>query len=203
MVRLIPRDEKFFDLFVQDGENLLEAARKLESLVTSYDRLDERITEIQALEKRGDQIDEEVLARLERAFTTPYDREDIHELVGFLDDIVDGIQGAAETFVIYQIDRPTEETREMVGILVGQAVELLAALSKLEAGKDLSAHLATVHELEHKADQLSRTAIGRLFREKMDALEVIKLRDLYSTLEDAIDAGEDAAEVIERMLAKV
>jgi len=202
MVRLIPRDEKFFDLFVQDGENLLEAARKLESLVSSYDRLDERIAEIQALEKRGDQIDDEVLARLERSFTTPYDREDIHALVNFLDDVVDGIQGAAETFVIYGIERPTDEARQMVGLLVGQAVELLAALTKLEKGKGLTPHLETVHELEHKADALSRAAIGRLFKDRLDPLEVIKFRDLYSTLEESIDAAEDAAEVIERIIAK-
>jgi len=204
MVRLIPRDEKFFDLFVQDGENLLEAARKLEEMVTAYDRLDERVTEIQALEKRGDQIDDEVMARLERSFVTPFDREDIHALVNFLDDVVDGIQGAAETFTIYMIEKPTEEARQMVAILVGEAVELLAALRKLENGRDkaMSAHLETVHDLEHQADGLSRAAIGRLFRDRLDPLEVIKLRDLYSTLEEAIDAAEDAAEVIERILAK-
>jgi uncharacterized protein len=202
MVRLIPRDEKFFDLFVADGQNLLEAARKLEALVTSYDRLDERIVEIQALEKRGDQIDDEVLARLERTFTAPFDREDIHSMVGFLDDVVDGIQAAAETFRIYDIDRPTDECRQMVGILVGQAVELLEALTKLEKGKGLGPHLATVHDLEHQADGLSRAAIGKLFKGGLDPLEVIKLREVYSTLEDAIDAAEDAAEAMERILAK-
>jgi predicted phosphate transport protein (TIGR00153 family) len=202
MVRLIPRDEKFFGLFVEDGENLLAAARRLEELVTVYDRLDERISEIQALEKKGDQIDTEVLARLERSFTTPFDREDIHELTTHLDDVVDNIQAAAETFQIYGIAQPSDEAREMVGILTAQAAQLLDALRKLESGKDMAAHLATVHELEHKADQVSRSAIGRLFKGGLDPLEVIKFRDLYSTLEEAIDAAEDAAEVIERILAK-
>jgi uncharacterized protein len=202
MVRLIPRDEKFFELFITDGENLLEAARKLEAMVTSYDRLDERVAEIQALEKRGDQIDTEVALRLERSFITPFDREDIHQLVVLLDDVVDGIQAAAETFIIYGITRPDDAVKQMVGILAGQAVELLAALTKLEKGKDLGTHLATVHDLEHQADGLSRAAIGRLFRDKLDPLEVIKLRDLYRTLEETIDAAEDAAEVIERILAK-
>ena len=202
MVRLIPRDEKFFDLFIKDGENLLEAARKLEALVTSYDRLDERIAEIQALEKRGDQIDDEVMARLERSFITPFDREDIHALVNFLDDVVDGIQAAAETFVIYGIAKPTEEAKQMVGILAGEAVQLLEALNRLEKGKDISPHLDTIHDLEHRADGLSRAAIGQLFRGGLDALEVIKFRDLYQTLENAIDAAEDAAEVMERILAK-
>jgi predicted phosphate transport protein (TIGR00153 family) len=202
MVRLIPRDEKFFELFITDGENLLEAARKLEAMVNSYDRLDERVAEIQALEKRGDEIDTEVALRLERSFITPFDREDIHELVVLLDDVVDGIQAAAETFIIYGIARPGDEVKQMVGILAGQAVELLAALMKLEKGKGLATHLATVHDLEHQADGLSRAAIGRLFRDKLDPLEVIKLRDLYKTLEETIDAAEDAAEVIERILAK-
>ena len=202
MVRLIPRDEKFYDLFVEDGQNLLAAARKLEELVTFYDRLGERIAEIQVLEKRGDQIDAEVMARLERSFTTPFDREDIHELVNFLDDVVDNIQAAAETFDIYGIEQPTDETREMASILSGQASQLLEGLRKLEGGKDVGQHLATVHELEHKADALSRSAIGRLFKNGLDPLEVIKFRDLYSILEEAIDAGEDAAEVMERILAK-
>ncbi len=202
MVRLIPRDEKFFELFITDGENLLEAARKLEAMVGSYDRLDERVTEIQALEKRGDQLDLEIAKRLERSFITPFDREDIHELVVHLDDVVDGIQAAAETFVIYQIAQPDDAARQMVGILAGQAVQLLEALTKLEKGKDLGRHLAIVHDLEHEADGLSRAAIGRLFHDQLDPLEVIKLRDLYQTLEETIDAAEDAAEVIERILAK-
>jgi uncharacterized protein len=202
MVRLIPRDEKFYDLFVEDGENLLAAARRFEELVASYDRIEERITEIQALEKRGDQIDAEVLARLERSFTTPMDREDIHELMNHLDDVVDNIQAAAETLQIYDIAQPTEEARELAGIISAQAAQLLEALQKLESGKNVNMHLATVHELEHKADALSRSAIGRLFKNGLDPLEVIKFRDLYSTLEEAIDAAEDAAEVMERILAK-
>jgi predicted phosphate transport protein (TIGR00153 family) len=203
MVRLIPRDEKFYDLFIKDGENLLEAARQLEIMVGSYDRLDERIAEIQALEKRGDEIDAEIAARLERAFITPFDRQDIHELMTHLDDVVDGIQASAETFLIYGIEQPDDEVRRMVGILAGQAAQLMEALNKLERGKGLSTHLATVHELEHEADGLSRAAIGRLFSGERDPLEVIKLRDLYRELEDTIDAAEDAAEVIERILTKV
>jgi uncharacterized protein len=202
MVRLIPRDEKFFDLFVKDGETILEAARKLEAMVTSYDRLDERVAEIQALEKQGDQIDDEIAARLERSFITPFDREDIHELTVHLDDVLDGIQATAETFVIYKVAAPTEEVRQMVGVLAAQGTQLLEALTKLERGKGLGTHLATIHDLEHQADGLSRAAIGRLFEAGNDPLEVIKLRDLYMAIEETIDAAEDAAEVMERILAK-
>jgi predicted phosphate transport protein (TIGR00153 family) len=202
MVRLIPRDEKFYDLFIRDGENLLEAARKLEEMINSYDRLDERVAEIQVLEKRGDEIDDELNARLKRSFITPFDREDIHELVVHLDDVVDGIQATAEIFVIYGITKPDDDVKQLVGLLTGQAVQLLEALTSLEGKRDVGPHLQQIHELEHKADALSRAAIGRLFRGGQDPLEVIKLRDLYSELEETIDAAEDAAEVIERILAK-
>jgi len=202
MVRLIPRDEKFYDLFIRDGENLLEAARKLEEMVNNYDRLDERVAEIQVLEKRGDEIDDELNARLKRSFITPFDREDIHELVVHLDDVVDGIQATAEIFVIYGITAPDDDVKQLVGLLTGQAVQLLEALTSLEGKRDVGPHLQQIHELEHKADALSRAAIGRLFKGGHDPLEVIKLRDLYSELEETIDAAEDAAEVIERILAK-
>lgn len=202
MVRLIPRDEKFFDLFIKDGETILEAARKLEAMVGSYDRLDERVAEIQALEKQGDQIDTEIATRLERSFVTPFDREDIHSLTVYLDDVLDGIQATAETFVIYKISRPSEEVRQLVGLLAGQATQLLQALTKLERPKGIGTHLETIHDLEHQADGLSRSAIGRLFEAGNDPLEVIKMRDLYKVLEETIDAAEDAAEVMERILAK-
>jgi len=200
--RLLPKDVRFFDLFIEDGENLHAAALKLREMVDSYDRLDERVAEIQALEKRSDEIDREINRRLEDAFVTPFDREDIHELTVRLDDVVDGIQATAETMVIYDIQRPTEEARKLAAILADQSVALVAALRKLDGLKDLEADLARVHELEHDADALSRAAVARLFRGAPEPLEVIKWRDLYRVMEDTIDAAEDAAEAIERMFHK-
>ena len=202
MVRLIPRDEAFTEIFIRDGENLLAAARALEGMVVTFDRLDERVAAIQALEHEGDEIDTEIAARLERAFITPFDREDIHELTSRLDDVVDGIQEVAETFVIYGIVEPTPEARQLAGIIAGQGAELLAALRLLDKPETMQAHLREVHTLENEADGLSRAAIGRLFRERMDPLDVIRFRDLYMALEETIDAAEDAAEVLERIIAK-
>jgi predicted phosphate transport protein (TIGR00153 family) len=200
--RLLPKDVRFFDLFVADGENLEAAATQLHQMVSTYTDLDRHVEEIQRLEKEGDRIDREITQRLEDAFVTPFDREDIHELTVRLDDVVDGIQAAAETFVIYAIDQPTDEARELTRILSAQSVELAAALRKLDGLKDLQGHLDRVTDLEHEADALSRMAVGRLFRESTDAIEVIKWRDLYRELENAIDAAEDAAEAIERMFHK-
>jgi len=200
--RLLPKDVKFFDLFTADGENLQAAAHALHDMVTSFDRLDERVAEIQVLEKRGDEIDRDISQRLEDAFITPFDREDIHELTVRLDDVVDGIQATAETFVIYGVERPTPEAVDLGRILADQSDDLVEALRKLDGLKGLDPHLERVHHLEHEADTLSRAAVARLFRESSDPLEVIKWRDLYRELENAIDAAEDAAEAIERMYHK-
>jgi predicted phosphate transport protein (TIGR00153 family) len=202
MVRLIPKDERFQELFVEDGRNMLEAARKLEEMIVSYDRLEERVAEIRVLEHRGDELDEEVEVRLDRAFITPFDRADIHDLVVGIDDVVDGIQEVAETFVIYNVDQPTDDARRLAAILSAQAFQLNEAIAKLETLKGIQPHLKEIHELENEADGLSRAAVARLFRDNPDPLNVIKWRDIYLALENTIDAAEDAGEVIERIVAK-
>ncbi|MER3418933.1 MAG: DUF47 domain-containing protein [Chloroflexota bacterium] len=200
--RLLPRDARFHQLFVAEGENLLEAARRLVEMLEAYDRVEERVAEIQALEHRGDEIDREIARRLEAAFVTPFDREDIHELTSRIDDVLDGIQSVAEIFVIYGIERPTEEARRMAAILAAAAAQLLEAIRKLDRLKNLDDHIVEVHRLENEADGLSRAAVGRLFKNGEHPLEVIKWRDVYREQEEAIDAAEDAAEVLERMYHK-
>ncbi|HEV7604675.1 MAG TPA: DUF47 family protein [Candidatus Limnocylindrales bacterium] len=200
--RLLPKDPKFFELFIADGDNLEAAAAALHEMVDRYDQLDTRVTTIQALEKRGDEIDRAVTRKLEDAFVTPFDREDIHELVSRLDDVVDGIQAVAETFVIYGVTEPTPEARRLAAILDSQAKELAQALRKLDRLKDLERHFEAVHELENEADGLSRAGVARLFRDDLPPIEVLKWRDLYTLLEDTIDAAEDAAEAMERMYHK-
>ena len=201
-IRLIPRDIKFLDLFADSGRNLAAAAERLKDLVDNFDRLDERISEIQALEKEGDRIDDEINRRLEAAFVAPFDREDIHDLTVRLDDVVDFIQAVGESMSIYDVRQPTSDSRLLAGILAAQGSELATALVKLDKMKGLGPHLERIHELEHQADGISRAAIGRLFRENHDPLDVIKWREIYLQMENAIDAAEDAAEAIERMIHK-
>ena len=201
-LRLIPKDMKFLDLFASAGDNLAEAANELGELVEKFDRLEQRIASIQRLEKRGDQIDREISRRLENAFVAPFDREDIHELTVRLDDVVDYVQAVAESMSIYDIKEPTTDARRLAQILAEQGRELAAALGKLNKMKDLTEHLEKIHGLEHEADGVSRAAIGKLFRDGGDPLEVLKWRELYLELENAIDAAEDAAEAIERMIHK-
>ena len=201
-LRLMPRDVKFFDLLVADGENLLAAARELRALMDSYDDVPGRIARIQALEHAGDEIGDEIEERLEDAFITPIDREDIHELARRMDDVVDRIQETAEAMQIYDVKAPTEESQRLAAILEEQAVELDAAFRKFESMTGLSEHVRRVHTLENEADGLSRTAIGRLFRDGSDPIRVIKWRDIYGSLEESIDAAEDVSEIMQRVVHK-
>jgi uncharacterized protein len=201
-ITLLPKDTRFLDLFASAGANLAEAAAELGELLEHFDRLEQRIASIQRLEKRGDQLDREMNQRLENAFVAPFDREDIHELTVRLDDVVDYVQAVAESMSIFDVKEPTTDARRLAQILAEQGKELAAALAKLNKMKDLNEHLAKVHELEHEADGVSRAAIARLFRDGGDPLEVIKWRELYLQMENAIDAAEDAAEAIERMIHK-
>ena len=201
-MRLIPRDENFHELFNAHGARVAEAAGLLNTMVATYANVQEQVAAIRAVEKEGDKIVGEIHRRLERSFITPYDREDIHELTSHLDDILDGIQAAAETFVVYGIEKPTDEAKEFAAILSAQASQLVEVLGKLSTHAGILPHIATINDLEHRADGLSRSAVGRLFRESTDAIEVIKLRDLYQQLEEAIDAAQDAGKVVSRILAK-
>ena len=201
-LHLMPRDVKFFDLLSAAAANLLAAAQELRGLMESYDDLDARIGRIQALEHVGDEIGDDIEARLEDAFITPIDREDIHELTRRMDDVVDRVQETAEAMQIYDVRAPTDEARRLAVILVAQASELDAAFRKLESMKGLNEHVRRIHELENEADGLSRTAIGRLFREDYSALDVIKWRDIYASLEESIDAAEDVSEIIQRIVHK-
>ena len=119
-----------------------------------------------------------------------------------IDDVLDGIQEIAETFVIYDVKQPTDDARRLAGILAAQALQLSEAIGKLEDLKGIEPHVRQIHELENQADGLSRAAVARLFRGGIEAIEVIKWRDVYTALENTIDAAEDAAEVIERIVAK-
>ncbi len=201
-LRLMPRDVKFFDLLIDDGANLLAAAGELRGLMDSYDDIEARIARIQALEHAGDEIGDSIEERLEDAFITPIDREDIHELTRRMDDVVDRIQETAEAMQIYDVQAPTQEAQRLAAILEEQAVELDAALRKLESMKGLGEHLRRVHVLENEADGLSRAAVGRLFRDGHDPLVVIKWRDIYQSLEESIDAAEDVGEIMQRVIHK-
>jgi len=198
----IPREEKFFDLFVEDATNVLAAARMLEEMFRSYDQRERLASQLRDLEKRGDGISHDIGRKLEDTFVTPFDREDIHLLITRLDDILDFIEEVADTCVLYRIDAPTPVAQEQAAIITRQCEELVHALEKLKGFRDVAPHWIEVHRLENEGDRIARQAVANLFNNGTDPIEVIKWKDVYALLEDAIDACEDAANVIERIVSK-
>ena len=199
---LIPREEKFFDMFVEDASNVLAAARTLESFFESYGDRERIAAQLRELEHRGDQISHEIGHKLESTFVTPFDREDIHHLISRLDDVLDLIEEIADTCILYRIEEPTEVARRQAEIVTKQCVQIGDALQHLRAFKGLEQYLIEIHRLENDGDQLERQAVAGLFRNGGDPLEVIKWKDVYDLLENAIDACEDVANVIERIVVK-
>jgi uncharacterized protein len=200
--RLIPREERFFDLFAEDAANVLAAARLLEAMLRSYDAPEQRASEIRDLEHRGDELSHEIGRRLERTFVTPFDREDIHALISALDDVLDFVEESADTFVLYRIEAPTAVAIQQATIVVRQCEQLQQALSHLRGFKGLEPYWIEVHRLENEGDQLARQAIADLFSGGADAIEVIRWKEIYSLLEQTIDRCEDVANIIERITIK-
>jgi len=201
-LRLIPREERFFDLFVEDVANVLGAARLLEAMLRTYDQLERRSGEIRDLEHRGDEISHDIGRRLESTFVTPFDREEIHALISGLDDVLDHIEEVADTFILYRIDAPTKVAIQQAAIVVRQCEQLHEALGHLRGFKGLEKYWIEVHRLENEGDRLARTAIAGLFENGQKPIELIKWKDVYSLLEQTIDKAEDVANIIERIVVK-
>ncbi len=201
-LRLIPREERFFDMFAEDAGNVLGAARLFEAMLRAYDAPEQRAQEIRDAEHRGDEISHEIGRRLESTFVTPFDREDIHGLISALDDVLDYIEEAADTFILYRIEAPTAVAVQQASIIVKQCEQLQEALANLRGFKGLEKYWIEVHRLENEGDQLARKAIADLFSGGGHPIEIIKWKDIYGHLEAAIDKCEDVANIIERITIK-
>jgi uncharacterized protein len=200
--RLIPREERFYDLFVSDAANMIKAARLLEAMLRDYDQLDQRAKEIRDVEHAGDEITHDIGHRLESTFITPFDREDIIALISGLDDVVDLIEEVADTFVLYRIKAPTDPAIRQAATIVAQCEQLHEALVALRTFNGIERHWIEVHRLENEGDQIARAAIADLFAKDPDPIDVIKWKDVYGLLEATVDKCEDVANVIERIVLK-
>lgn len=199
---LIPREQKFFELFLDDASNVLAAARLLEEFFRNYDDRERIAIQIRDAEHAGDRISHDIGHRLEVTFVTPFDREEIHALISRLDDILDLIEEVADTCILYGIQAPTEVAHAQAEIITRQCEQIQLALRRLPKFRGLEEHWIEIHRLENDGDRIVRKAIAALFQNGDDAIDVIKWKDVYSLLEEAIDACEDAADVIERIVVK-
>jgi len=200
--RLIPREERFFDLFVEEAANVLDGARQLEAMLRTFDNPDKAAKKIRETEHRGDEISHDIGLRLEGTFVTPFDREEIHALISGLDDILDMIEEVADTFVLYRIESPTKTSVKQAALIVLACETLHEALSNLRGFKNLQRFVVEVRRIEHDGDRLARAAIAGLFDDGAKTIEVLKWKDIYSLLEDTIDKCEDVGDLIERIVVK-
>jgi uncharacterized protein len=200
--RLFPREEAFFDLFVQDAANVLDGAQRLEEMLEDYTDTGRAHEELSALEHRGDALSRELGDALNRSFVTPFDREDIHSLISGLDDILDLIEEVGEAFVIFRVAAPTEAARAQVSIVVAQCQLLHDGLTNLRGFKGLNGHWTEVHRLENEGDRIERAAIAELFSNGIDPVELVKWKSIYDLLEECIDACDHVAKVLDRIVVK-
>ena len=200
--RLIPRDERFYDLFNSAAENARETANALYALMTNYADPAAASRTVQTLEHRGDDLSHEVASRLATTFVTPFDRDDIHELASGLDDVVDTIEKVVDMFVLYRIDAPTPPAIQLSSIIVQQCEVIVQAVAKLRGFKELKQDWVEIRRLESEADRVSREAVAALFADGVDAVTIIKWKDVYALFEDTCDRCEDIADIIEQLTAK-
>jgi predicted phosphate transport protein (TIGR00153 family) len=198
----LPRDRTFFDLFIQAGQNTLHAARLLDEMMNTWPDSGGLSRSIVEAEQEGDRITHEIIKRLNSTFVTPIDREDIYGLATQMDDIVDFTEEAADFLGLYKIEAPMEQAQALTKVLVASCEQLAMGLEGLPLFKDLDKYWIEIHRLENDGDRISRDAVASLFSNGIDPMIVIRWKDMFAVLEEAIDATETAAQILEGIVIK-
>lgn len=199
---LVPRDRVFFDLFSEAGQNNLHAARLLKEMLEKWPDEEGLGREILLAEKEGDRITHDIVQRVNSTFVTPIDGEDIYALATQLDDIVDFTEETADFMTLYKIEAPMEQAVAMADVLVKSCEQLAGVLTELRGFKGLERYWVEIHQLENDGDRLYRDAVASLFANGIDPMVVIRWKDLFTSLERAVDACETAAHIIEGIVIK-
>ena len=199
---LLPRDRTFFDLFIEAGQNALQAARLLDEMIAAWPDAGGLGRDILKAEQEGDRITHDIVRRLNTTFVTPIDREDIYGLATQMDDIVDYTEEAADFMGLYKIEAPMEQAGALTKVLVCACEQLAEGLERLRDFKGLDKYWIEIHRLENEGDRISRDAVASLFSNGIDPMVVIRWKDIFAVLENAIDATETAAQIIEGIVIK-
>jgi predicted phosphate transport protein (TIGR00153 family) len=199
---LLPRDQTFFDLFIEAGHNTVKAAQLLDRMMGSWPDDTGLSAEIVVAEHEGDRLTHEIVKRLNSTFVTPIDREDIYSLATQMDDIVDYAEEAADFLGLYKIEAPMAQAQALTKVLVQACEQLAQGLEHLPDFKDLDQYWIEIHRLENEGDRISRDAVASLFSNGIDPMVVIRWKDMFAVLENAIDATETAAQILEGIVIK-
>lgn len=203
MFGLIPKEEKFFQMFKEMTANTIKGAELLKEMVDDFDDPAGSQRRIKDAEHKGDSLTHGIIKMLNKSFITPFDREDIYSLSSKLDDIMDLIDASSQRLVMYNVEKPTPEAKQLAFIILKSCQALDKAVGLL-GGKlePIAEYCVEVNALENEADRVCREAISRLFDEEKDPIQLIKWKEIYETLERATDKCEDAANILESVVVK-
>ncbi|HZG48221.1 MAG TPA: DUF47 family protein [Thermoleophilaceae bacterium] len=199
---LAPRDREFFDLFEEAGGNILRAAGLLEEMLEDFPERSDLAREILLCEQEGDRITHDIIQRLNQTFVTPIDREDIHAIASALDDVVDYTEEVADYLGLYKIEAPMSQAQDLAKVLHGAARQIAEAMPRLRGFKDINQFTVEINRLENDGDRITREAIASLFDTGIDPMVVIRWKDIFERLEEAIDATERVANILEGIVIK-
>ncbi len=197
-----PKDREFFNLFEEAAGNNLRAAEFLVEMLADFPEKKGLAREILSCEHEGDRVTHDLIHRLNQTFVTPIDREDILELASALDDVVDFTEEVADYLLLYKIEAPMEQAQRLAEILQQACAQIVAAMGRMRGFGDISHYTVEIHRLENDGDRVVREAIASLFETGIDPMVVIRWKDVFERLEEAIDATETVANVLEGVVIK-
>jgi predicted phosphate transport protein (TIGR00153 family) len=200
--RLIPRDDQFFELFDQLAAHLATSAQMLDTLFGDTAHAAQHVRAIKDVEHRADLLTAAISQRIDKSFITPIDREDIHMLASRLDDVIDLLDGVSRRFEMLHITESTPASRRLTGVLVRAANEIKGAVADMRKPRIVNEHVALIKRLEEEGDTIYHDAVGALFAGTPDPIAVIKWKEMYDTLEHAIDSCMGVAQVLQSISLK-
>jgi len=198
----VPKEREFFDLFEEAGTNIVRGADLLDQMLRAYPERADLSRDILICEQEGDRITHDIIQRLNQTFVTPIDREDIYELASALDDIVDYTEEVADYLGLYKIEAPMEQSQRLAHILLQACRQISEAMPRMRKFGDISHYTVEINRLENDGDRVTREAIASLFDDGIDPMVVLRWKDLFERLENAIDATERVANILEGIVIR-
>jgi len=200
--KLIPKEEKFFDMFISMAQNAHESSKLLTLMMEQPDKIRDTAESIKALEHKGDRMTHDLIVKLNKTFIVPIDREDIYGLSSKLDDVTDLIESIARRLVLFKVTEVSEPALELARVLQRSTAAIVMAVSELQNGLKVMDPCIEINRLEDEADHIYHLALAKLFEAEKDPIALIKWKELYEKLEASLDRCEDVANVIEGIIVK-
>jgi len=204
-MRLIPRDEKFYDMFEELANKIEEGGNMFTDILNNYEQSEAKIAKLKEIEHEADIITHRTYEKMHRTFLTPLDREDIYNLVNKMDSVLDMIEAAAVRMQLYKIKKPADEIKELARILnlaIGKIKKIVYALRDKKKSREILEDCVEINTLENEGDIVLRMTMARLFEREKDPFELIKWKEIFERIEESIDVCEDVSNIIEGIVLK-